>query len=107
VQRRVEAGPVIARDARAATARPVVATREHGVWRVPDGEPLLGDDSARILVEVPFGFVDMLREAPALAVDWRLTTRSVFEHYFARGYRVVDFSGDRAANRAAYLLHLG
>ncbi len=27
----------------------------------------------------------------ALALDWRLKTRELFEAYFARGYEAIDF----------------
>ena len=50
------------------------------------------------------GFTDMQREVPELALDWRLRTREIFEAYFARGYRAVDFFLDRPAGRGRYLL---
>src|SRR5262249_37276713 len=40
----------------------------------------------RVLVKIPMGFTEMLLEAPQLALDWRLATRSMFLAYFARGY---------------------
>jgi predicted GNAT superfamily acetyltransferase len=44
-----------------------------------------------------------LRE-PDLALGWRLHTREIFQHYFARGYRVVDFFFSKSAGRGQYLL---
>jgi predicted GNAT superfamily acetyltransferase len=104
VQRRIEAGPIVARDASVSHAVAVLETADAGAWRRPAGEPRLDCDDARLLVEIPYGFVDMLRQQPALALEWRLITRRLFVSYFARGYRIVDFIGARDANRAAYLL---
>ena len=39
-----------------------------------------------------------------LALEWRLQSREIFETYFARGYRVVDFFLDRPQQRGRYLL---
>ena len=39
----------------------------------------------------------MQQEAPDLALEWRLHTREIFETYFARGYRAVDFELQRRA----------
>jgi predicted GNAT superfamily acetyltransferase len=50
------------------------------------------------------GFTDMQRDAPDLALEWRMQTREAFEAYFARGYRVLDFFLDRAHARGRYLL---
>jgi chorismate synthase len=58
----------------------------------------------RILVEIPVGFTEMLASAPDRAMHWRLATREIFTTYFARGYRAVDFSLDRANSKGAYLL---
>ena len=50
------------------------------------------------------GFSEMLERDPRLAHDWRLSTREIFQHYFARGYRAVDFFLSRAEGRGQYLL---
>jgi predicted GNAT superfamily acetyltransferase len=104
VQRRLEAGAIVARDASVASAATILPTRLEGAWRVPDGRPRLDVDESRLLVEIPFGFIDMLQEAPDVALEWRLTTREIFTTYLSRGYRIVDFMGDRASGRAAYLM---
>ena len=39
-----------------------------------------------------------------VALEWRMCTREIFEAYFARGYRVVDFFLDRPAGCGRYLL---
>jgi predicted GNAT superfamily acetyltransferase len=104
VQRRLEAGVLVARDASVRHAVAVLDTTDAGAWRRPVGGPRLDCTDARLLAEIPYGFVDMLRQEPALALEWRLTTRRIFTSYFARGYRVVDFLGSRESQRAAYLL---
>ena len=58
----------------------------------------------RLTVEIPVAFTEMLSRRPDLALDWRMRTREIFTTYFARGFRVVDFSLDRAAGKGAYLL---
>lgn len=104
VQRRLDAGPLVARDASVARAATVLETAPAGGWRVPAGEPRLDLQDERVFVEIPYGFVDMLRQSPADARGWRLTTRRIFTTYFARSYRVVDFIGNRDSGRAGYLL---
>jgi predicted GNAT superfamily acetyltransferase len=61
-------------------------------------------DVRRIAVQIPMGFTEMLVEAPALALEWRMATRAIFTTYFARGYKAVDFILDRARQRGSYLL---
>jgi predicted GNAT superfamily acetyltransferase len=104
VARRLDAGAIVARDASVAATPVVIETTVSGSWRMPAGEPHLDGGEARLFVEIPYGFVDMLREAPADALIWRLTTRRIFTSCFARGYRVVDFIGSRESGRAGYLL---
>lgn len=104
VERRLQATALVARDASVAKAPSVLETRGEGAWRVPDGEPRLDVRDPRLFVEIPYDFVDMLRDAPATALDWRVSTRRIFTTYFASGYRVVDFIGSRESGRAGYLL---
>ena len=59
---------------------------------------------ARVVVEIPTGFTEMLLAAPDLALEWRMATRELFTVYFSRGYRAVDFRLDRAARKGTYLL---
>ena len=61
-------------------------------------------ETPRVMVEIPTGFTGMLSRAPALALDWRMTTRRIFTTYFARGYHAVEFLLVRAAAKGAYLL---
>lgn len=59
-------------------------------------------DADVIRVPVPARFSSMLREAPALATDWRMATRAQFQELFARGYEAVSFTRD--GDRGWYLL---
>lgn len=102
VERRVDGNGLLMRDASIASA-PVVNPSKPGAWLEPvDGE--LAYDARRVLVEIPIGFSDMQAAAPELALQWRMSTRRIFQHYFARGYRAVDFFLSREARRGHYLL---
>jgi predicted GNAT superfamily acetyltransferase len=61
-------------------------------------------DEPRVLVEIPSGFDVTLAADPALALEWRLSTRRIFQSYFARGYRAVDFLLSRQGGRGQYVL---
>lgn len=104
VERRIDrANPVRVRASAAADAPQVNQTFETGPWR----RTIAGDltiDTPRLWVEVPMGFTEMQQEAPELALDWRHHTREVFETYFGRGYRAVDFELQRQSGRGRYLL---
>ena len=107
VERRIAAigGPVI-RD-RSIVGAPVVnPSRPWEPWLQP-GPADLSIAERRLLVEIPVGFSEMLERDPRLAHDWRMSTREIFQHYFARGYRVVDFFLARDAGRGQYLLASG
>lgn len=67
-------------------------------------EVILDHDSVRVWAEIPMGFTEMQQCAPERALDWRLQTRDLFERYFARGYRAVDFVLNRESGRGRYLL---
>ncbi|HTV01521.1 MAG TPA: GNAT family N-acetyltransferase, partial [Luteitalea sp.] len=59
-------------------------------------------DAEVVRVPVPARFSAMLRDAPALATDWRMATRAQFQDLFARGYEAVSFT--RNGERGSYLL---
>lgn len=102
VERRVDGSGPLVRDASLASA-PVVNPSKPGAWLEPaEGE--LAYDARRVLVEIPIGFSDLQAAAPELALQWRMSTRRIFQHYFARGYRAVDFFLSREARRGHYLL---
>lgn len=87
-----------------AGAAPVAnATVEHGAWRkvaVVD----LGIVERRLWIEIPTGFTAMQQQAPEQALQWRLQVRQLFQAYFAKGYRAVDFVLQREAGFGRYLL---
>ncbi len=102
VERRLASpGGLLARD-QSLTRAPVVNPSQPAVPWLRPGAADLALDAPRVLVEIPAGFSEMLTSDPALALDWRLATRRIFQTYFSRGYRVVDFF--RAADRGQYLL---
>lgn len=104
VERRLSqpAQPAI-RDASIATA-PLVNPSEGGLVWIRPGRADLSADANRILVEIPAGFSEMQLGDPELAQAWRAHTREVFQQYFARGYRAVDFFLARNVGRGHYLL---
>lgn len=104
VQRRTSArgGPLM-RDASITSAPVVNPSREAGRWLGP-GESRLDVDDRRLLVEIPTGFTEMQASAPELALEWRMVTRRIFQTYFGRGYRAVDFFLAPEARRGHYLL---
>jgi predicted GNAT superfamily acetyltransferase len=104
VERRISAAGPLVRDSSVASA-PVVNPSKPGTWLDPvEGE--LGHSSRRVLVEIPIGFTDMQASVPDLALQWRMATRRIFQTYFSRGYRAVDFFLSREARRGHYLLAL-
>ena len=104
VERRVAAaGAPTLRAADLTGAVPINVTRPADQW-LANADLFLARDGRRLVLEIPMGFTDMQREAPELALEWRMQTRELFEAYFARGYRVVDFFLDRPHARGRYLL---
>jgi predicted GNAT superfamily acetyltransferase len=104
VERRVApSGGVAVRAADLTDAAPINLTRAEQRW-LANADVVLTRDERRLVLEIPMGFTDMQREAPELALEWRMQTRAIFEAYFARGYRVVDFFLDRPQLRGRYLL---
>jgi predicted GNAT superfamily acetyltransferase len=95
----------LVRDARVMAA-PVVNPSGVLRQRLVPGVADLSCDEPRLLVEIPTDFDKTLVRDPALALEWRLSTRAIFEAYFARGYRAVDFLLSRSAGRGQYLLAL-
>lgn len=106
VRRRIDAGAVMAVRAREVIEAPVAnASVSQGPWRaVQSGDLSLSE--RRVWVEIPMRFTEMQQEAPDLALEWRLQTREIFESYFARGYRAVDFELRKDQGLGRYLLAL-
>jgi predicted GNAT superfamily acetyltransferase len=106
VVRRIEHQETFSIRATEAVQAPTVnATTEAGTWRAI-GATDLSLHERRLWVEVPFGFTEMQQDAPDLALEWRLQTRRIFQEYFGRGYRAVDFELQREQRRGRYLLAL-
>jgi predicted GNAT superfamily acetyltransferase len=104
VERRIaSAEGSIVRDA-SVTSAPVVNPSVTAVpWPTP-GASNLSLDARRLLVEIPTGFADLQAQDPGLALAWRMATREIFQTYFARGYRAVDFFLARQAAKGQYLI---
>jgi len=107
VERRIGSdGVALVRDASVASA-PLVNPSYDGGRTLAPGPPNLTLDAPRLLVEIPVGFAGLQEHAPSRALEWRFAIRRVFQHYFARGYRAVDFFLSRESGRGHYLLALG
>ena len=105
VERRLAPGGLgLIRDASVRDA-PLVNPSVDGE-RLRPGPANLALTDRRVLVEIPTGFSELQKEDPALALDWRLATRAIFQGYFSVGYRVVDFFLSREARRGHYVLAL-
>jgi predicted GNAT superfamily acetyltransferase len=102
VRRRLDAmrRPVV-RDQSVASAPVVNPSRPGSPWIRPGAADLTVIER-RVLVEIPVGFSEMASREPSLALEWRLATREIFQQYFSRGYRVVDFF--LAQDRGQYLV---
>jgi predicted GNAT superfamily acetyltransferase len=74
-----------------------------GKWRKASAINLALDDR-RVWIEIPTGFTDMQQQAPERALQWRMDLRELFQAYFAKGYRAVDFLLQREAGFGRYLL---
>jgi predicted GNAT superfamily acetyltransferase len=106
VARRISTpGAPLVRDSSVMAAISVNHAREKGEWLEPSS-PRLDAAERRLVVEIPTDFTEMQRREPELAMEWRLATRSIFQTYLRRNYRVVDFFLAREARRGQYLLAL-
>jgi len=104
VVRRVEQVTALGARAHDVSAAPIVnPTSLDGPWRKVDAIDLSRDDR-RVWIEIPTGFTEMQQQAPDRAVQWRMDLRQMFETYFAKGYRAVDFVLQRDAGFGRYLL---
>lgn len=103
VVRRLEQASTPARSRDVEDAPVVNPTVMDGRWRKVASVALTMTDR-RVWVEIPEGFTEMQQQAPARAVEWRLHVRAVFQEYFGRGYRAVDFVVHRDAGFGRYLL---
>ena len=84
-------------------ARVVNTTVMDGKWRMVKVIDLTVKER-RLWIEIPAGFTEMQQESPERALQWRLHVRQMFQEYFAKGYRAVDFVLQRDAGFGRYLL---
>jgi predicted GNAT superfamily acetyltransferase len=103
VIRRLEPGGIRARAHEVSEAPVVNATTREGPWRSVSATDLARDDR-RVWIEIPTGFTEMQQQAPERALQWRMDVRRMFEAYFSRGYRAVDFVLQREQGFGRYLL---
>jgi predicted GNAT superfamily acetyltransferase len=104
VARRLESAPELRFRASEVAGAPMVNTIGHAAgWRTC-AKIDLNLDARRFWLEIPTGFTDMQQQVPDVAMAWRMQTRDVFETYFARGYKVVDFVLNREGGFGRYLL---
>ena len=104
VTRRLEQPPELRARAQDVMDAPVLNTTQiAGQWREVSAIDLTRDDR-RVWIEIPTGFTDLQQQAPERALKWRLDLRQMFEAYFARGYRAVDFVLQRDNGFGRYLL---
>jgi predicted GNAT superfamily acetyltransferase len=59
------------------------------------------------LVEIPSDFESTKAAGPALALEWRLYTRAIFEALFQQGYLVTDFVHQDGSAQSFYVLSHG
>ena len=106
VVRRLEQTPGLQARSHEVGEAPVAnVTAIDGEWRVVKSLDLSVVER-RVWVEIPTGFTQMQQQAPERALQWRLHVRQMFQAYFARGYRAVDFVLQRDAGFGRYLLAL-
>jgi len=104
VVRRLEQTPGLQARSHEVGEAPVVnVTAIDGEWRVVKSLDLSVVER-RVWIEIPTGFTQMQQQAPERALQWRLHVRQMFQAYFARGYRAVDFVLQREAGFGRYLL---
>ena len=107
VIRRLEQTPVLRARAHEVSEAPVVnTTRMDGQWREVVAINLALTER-RVWIEIPAGFTEMQQHAAERALRWRLDLRQMFESYFAKGYRAVDFVSQRDHGFGRYLLARG
>lgn len=80
---------------------PVGAVTVNSIEGERPGAASLDLDVPRIRMLLPGDYSRLLGENPDLALEWRLHGRLVLQTYFARGYRIADFT---LSDGPAYLL---
>lgn len=103
VVRRLQPSALVARSHDVAEAPVVNVTAMDGDWREVKTIDLTVSER-RLWIEIPTGFTQMQQQSPERALQWRLHVRQMFQAYFAKGYRAVDFVLQREAGFGRYLL---
>jgi predicted GNAT superfamily acetyltransferase len=104
VVRRLEQPAALRARAHEVSEAPVAnTTAMDGEWRTVTAIDLAITDR-RLWIEIPTGFTHMQQQAPGRALQWRLEVRLMFETYFGKGYRAVDFVLQRDKGFGRYLL---
>jgi predicted GNAT superfamily acetyltransferase len=103
VVRRLDQAGLRARAHEVAEAPVANPTTIDGKWRKASAIDVALDDR-RVWIEIPTGFTDMQQQAPERALQWRMDVRQLFQAYFGKGYRAVDFLLQREAGFGRYLL---
>ena len=103
VVRRLEPASFQVRSHEVADAPVVNVTAMAGEWREVKAIDLTVSER-RLWIEIPTGFTQMQQQSPERALQWRLHVRQMFQAYFAKGYRAVDFVLQREAGFGRYLL---
>jgi chorismate synthase len=96
-------------QARPPLPRPAIqadATRRTYRGLLEPGEMTLDAAAGVVEVEIPANYQAIKSSDPALALEWRLAVRPVFEFYFAAGYTVVDLASRSSGGerRSFYLM---
>ena len=103
IRRLEQPGSLRARAHDVSEAPIVNPTIVDGAWRTAPAINLSYGDR-RVWIEIPTGFTEMQQQAPDRALRWRMDLRQMFEAYFGRGYRAVDFVLQREKGFGRYLL---
>lgn len=103
VRRLEQTSSLQARSHEIAEAPVVNVTAMDGDWREVKTIDLTVAER-RLWIEIPTGFTQMQQQSPERALQWRLHVRQMFQAYFAKGYRAVDFVLQREAGFGRYLL---
>ncbi|NOT43098.1 MAG: hypothetical protein HOP14_00670 [Acidobacteria bacterium] len=106
VQRRLAAsgsGRLTIRSHAALVAPAINDVVHDGQW-LTCGPVLLDVGAERAWVQVPLRFNALEADAPALAGDWRSRLALVFTHWFAAGYRAVDYQVSSKMGLGRFLL---
>jgi predicted GNAT superfamily acetyltransferase len=76
---------------------------QRGESVVPDA-PALDLDGPLVRIDIPNTIGHLKATHPDVAMAWRLASRRAFLHYFSRGYRAIDFVGQRGDATGFYIL---